>query len=217
MKTKSNAVQLYSEKSGAYLRLVKTVAYPQGIRAYFRESPLVKPNIHVLDAGCGTGIATMALRNAMLDRGFEPGELKCFDITPSMLDIFREELSSADVDGIELAQANVLDLSVLPENWNEFDLIISAAMLEYLPRERFVDALAELRPRLNKSGNLVLFITRNNWLTRPLIGKWWQANCYHETELKKYLCDAGFSTINFTAFPHPYMHLSLWGYIIEAQ
>jgi ubiquinone/menaquinone biosynthesis C-methylase UbiE len=211
------ASQLYTARTRSYLRFVNAVAYPQGIRAYFQRSMHLESGLNVLDAGCGTGIATLALRKAMLNRQLKPGIIACFDITPRMLAVFREKLQKEAVEGVEIVQADVLHLEKLPEDWKDFDLIISAAMMEYLPSTRLVDVLSGLRSLLGDSGRIILLITRKNWLMRFLIGKWWKANCYQESELADYFRLAGFSNITFSRFPFPYSHLSLWGNIVEAR
>jgi ubiquinone/menaquinone biosynthesis C-methylase UbiE len=193
------------------------LAYPQGICAFWQKSMHLKSGLYVLDAGCGTGIVSLALRKAMLRRELRPGKINCFDITPEMLAIFREKLKKDAIEGIEVVQADVLDLDTLPRDWNDFDLIISAAMMEYLRGEHFVSALSGLRSRLSDTGRIVVFITRKNWLTMLLIGKWWRANCYQKSELEIYFRRAGFSNVTFSSFPFPYKHLSVWGYIIEAS
>ncbi len=212
-----NPIQLYTARSKLYLRFVNAVAYPQGIRAYFQQSIHLKSGLHVLDAGCGTGIATLALQKAMLNRQLQPGIINCFDITPKMLAIFREKLRTDAIEGITVEQADVLQLEALPDDWKGFDLIISAAMMEYLPSERLVDALSGLRSRLGERGRILLFISRKNWLMRFLIGNWWKANYYNQAELTEYFRRAGFSKITFSSFPFPYKHLSVWGNIVEAS
>jgi cyclopropane fatty-acyl-phospholipid synthase-like methyltransferase len=134
-----------------------------------------------------------------------------------MLENFRRTLQSEAIEGVNVAQADVLQLNALPGGWNNFDLIVSAAMMEYLPRERLVYALRGLRSRLNEDGSIVLFITRQNSLMNPLIGHWWGANLYKAEELEESFRLAGFSTIAFGSFPFPYKHLALWGHIIEAK
>jgi cyclopropane fatty-acyl-phospholipid synthase-like methyltransferase len=134
-----------------------------------------------------------------------------------MIAIFQQRLRKEAIEGIKVVQADVLNLKSVPENWKNFDLIISASMMEYLPSEKFVDALSGLKSRLSDTGSVVLFITRKNWLTWLLIVNWWKANSYDERDLEKYFRRAGFSTITFARFPFPYRHLSLWGHIVEAR
>jgi cyclopropane fatty-acyl-phospholipid synthase-like methyltransferase len=140
-----------------------------------------------------------------------------FDLTPKMLDQFRETLRVRKIDGVDLVQADVLHLDALPSDWSDFDLIVSASMMEYLPREGLVDALSGLRSRLKRGGSLLLFITRRNWLTKTLIERWWDANLYEASELEESFRRAGFPSVTFGRFPFPYRYLSLWGHIIEAK
>ena len=216
MNQTSDPARLFTDRSGSYVRFVRFVLYPQGIRAYFRASPLLRSGLRILDAGCGTGIVSLALREALQSRGFHFGLLQGFDLTPAMLERFRQTLRRRGIEGVELAQADVLRLDGLPRAWSNYDLIVSASMLEYLPPNRLVDALAGLHGLLNDEGRFVLFITRRNWLMRPLIGRWWDANLYEAPELEESFRHAGFSTIAFRRFPLAFRYLALWGYIIEA-
>ncbi|MBI3769257.1 MAG: class I SAM-dependent methyltransferase [Deltaproteobacteria bacterium] len=179
-------------------------------------SPLLRSDLRVLDAGCGTGIVTLALRDALVRRRLPPASLQAFDLTPAMLERFRRSLRARGIEGVDVTQADVLDLDALPGSWSDYDLIVSASMLEYLPRDRLVSALRGLRARLNRDGAFVLLMTRRNWLTRPLIGRWWQANLYRAPEIEDALRRAGFSTVAFRSFPPAFRHLDLWGYIVEA-
>jgi ubiquinone/menaquinone biosynthesis C-methylase UbiE len=212
----SDPVRLFSDRAGSYVRFVRTVGYPRGIRAFFVRSPLLRSGLRVLDAGCGTGFVTLALREALLSRALQPGTLHAFDLTPAMLDRFRGTLRRREIEGVELAQANVLALHRLPGSWRDYDLIVSASMLEYLPRARLSVAISGLRSLLREGGSFLLFITRRNLLTDPLIGRWWHANLYRRSELEQSLREAGFASVAFRRFPACFRHLGLWGHIVEA-
>jgi hypothetical protein len=54
-----------------------------------------------------------------------------------MLDPFRHWMNKEGVQDIQLRQANALDLeNQLPQSWTGYDLMVSAAMLEYIPQSR---------------------------------------------------------------------------------
>jgi cyclopropane fatty-acyl-phospholipid synthase-like methyltransferase len=217
MLLESDPAELYSERTQSYVRFVHFVRYPQGIRAYFFGSPLLRSGLRILDAGCGTGIASLALREALLRRGLTPGSMHAFDLTPAMLERFRHTLQERGLNGIAIEQADVLQPDALPAAWSNYDLIVSASMLEYLPRARLGAGLSSLRSRLAEGGTFVLFITRRNWLTRPLIGRWWQSNLYKARELRQAFRGAGFASVTFRQFPARFRHLALWGYVVEAS
>lgn len=213
---KSDPEDMYTERSAVYDRFVTVVRYQAGIRSYFRNSTLTDSDLRVLDAGCGTGIVTLAYREAVVRQGKSLGSLWAFDLTQEMLNRFAVKLKLQEIKNITLAKADVLNLNELSDEWTDFDLVLSASMFEYLPRDRLIDGLRALKSRLKPGGKLVLFATRNNWLTRPLIGRWWKANLFEKKELDLALHKAGFATIEFRSFPIHYRMLNLWGFIVEA-
>jgi SAM-dependent methyltransferase len=213
----ADARELFTRRHDTYARFIRAVRYPQGLRAYFRASPLLRPDLRVLDAGCGTGALTLAVYDAATRRGVPLAALNAFDLTPAMLARLQTSLVRRGIKGIELAEADVLRLDTLPTSWVDYDLVVSASMLEYVPRERFVDALRGLRGRLKNGGHFVLFMTRRNPLTRVMIGRWWQSNTYTELELADAFRQAGFARFSFPGFPLSARHLSLWGHVVEAE
>lgn len=213
----SSAVDLFNRRADSYARFIRLVLYPQGIRSYFLRSPLLRSGLRVLDAGCGTGAITLALREALVRRSLSASALHGFDLTPAMLNRFNDQMRRKAITEVETAQADVLRLDGLPGSWRDYDLVVSASMLEYVARDRLAEALAGLRGLLAPGGRFVLSITRRNWLTRPLIGRWWQGNLYDESELSESFRLAGFESFGFGSFPITAHHLSGWGHIVEAS
>ena len=211
------ARDLYTERAGAYHRFVSVVRYPQAIRAALRSLEFLRSDMKVLDAGCGGGLVTLALREAMALRGLVPGVVHGFDLTAEMLDRFRVSLEERDLSGIELRQADVLQLDPLPDSWRDYDLIVSSGMLEYLPRHQLSAALRGLQLRLTQDGALVFFISRRNFMNRFVIQRWWSAQLYTREELAASLAEAGFSQVRFRRFPVRNRHMGVWGHFVEAR
>jgi hypothetical protein len=51
-----------------------------------------------------------------------------------MLDHLRGVLEQRGIGDVTLTEADVLHLDALPTAWSAYDLIVSASMLEYVPR-----------------------------------------------------------------------------------
>jgi SAM-dependent methyltransferase len=212
-----DARRLFTERPDLYERFIRAVLYPQGLRAFWLRSPLLRAGLRVLEAGCGTGALTLALWDAARARGLTFAGFDGFDLTPAMLDRLRAALARRHVTGVSLVEADVLRLERLPATWREYDLVVTASMLEYVARERFPEALAALRARLRRDGALVLFVTRRNPLTRVLIGRWWQSNLYAKEELRAAFRAAGFARVRFPGFPLAAKYLAMWGHVVVAD
>jgi SAM-dependent methyltransferase len=209
--------RLYTEKIDTYLSFNSVFRSPQALQAFLRSYDPLRSDLRILDAGCGTGTATLALLNALRRRNFDYRAIDGFDLTPAMLARFRENLIQLDISNVHLREANVLELERLPPSWTNYDLIVSVAMLEYVPRADLVTALTSLRTRLARDGWLLLFITRKNWITKLLIERWWKANRYTREELREAFISAGFREATFRRFPYSYFWQNLWGYIVEGR
>jgi SAM-dependent methyltransferase len=213
----TTVTQLFSRRVDSYTRFTRAMCYSGGLRSVFMKSSVLGPGLRILDAGCGTGQTTFALRSALDARGIPARAIDAFDLTPAVLDRFRAKLTTSEIDTVGLAEADVLQLDTLPPAWRDYDLVVTAAMLEYVPRSSLTTALQALRERLRPHGTLLLFISRNNVLTKPLIKRWWSANLYTREELRDAIDNAGFTDVSFNHFPLPYRHLDLWGHVVSAQ
>ena len=106
--------RMFTERTDSYVRFIRSVGYPLAIRAYFLRCPFLRSGLRVLDAGCGTGVVSLAAREALLARGHSVGAIDAFDLTPAMLDRFRQRLGKRGFTEVRLAEANVLALEELP-------------------------------------------------------------------------------------------------------
>ena len=201
METQPSARELYTDRVGAYHRFVAAFRYPQGLGAALRDFEPLRSDMRVMDAGCGGGIVTLALRAALAARGLRPGVTHGFDLTPTMLDRFRATIEQRDVPGVELRQADVLHLEALPDSWVDYDLIVSSGMLEYLPRHELSAALRGLRLRLAEGGALLFFMSRRNWLMKLMIERWWSGQLYSREELHACAAEAGLASVQFSPLP----------------
>ncbi|MFH8561483.1 class I SAM-dependent methyltransferase [Streptomyces sp. NPDC017988] len=105
----------------------------------------LRPGSRVLDAGCGTGRALPALRDAVGASGIVLGA----DLTPAMLEAARE--AGRDRDG-QLLLADVAQLPLLAES---LDAVFGAGLIAHLPDP--AENLRELRRVVRPGGLLALF------------------------------------------------------------
>lgn len=185
--------KLYAKRASFYERFfVNSLGWGTEIETFFRKSNYLGPRSKILDVGCGTGIATRAVSQLAREKGYSEIVFHAFDQSPEMLAIFHQWIDEQGIKNIEAKQADVLEIENLPSDWNKYDLIVSSTMLEYLPKQRVKDALMNIRHLLREGGVLVVFVTKQNPVTRWLAGTWWKTNLYHEPEIKRLLHSAGF-------------------------
>jgi len=123
--------KLYTASLNTYRAFISFFRSREGIRALVESSEFLRPGLRALDAGAGFGTATFALLDALRQRRIEPHVIDAFDLTPAMLEQFQGELDARGVNQIRLKQGNVLTLWQFPPSWSDYDLIVSASMLEY--------------------------------------------------------------------------------------
>jgi SAM-dependent methyltransferase len=208
--------EIYTKSIDRYRFFIAAFQSPHGIRALLRRSHLLRAGLRLLDAGCGFGMVTFALLEALREKNLDYEAIDAFDLTPAMLARFRGELEARSVPRVQLQQADVLALETLPPQWTNYHLIISASMLEYLPKEDLPRALAGLRVRLASDGHILIMITRKTPETKVLIEWWWRAERYTKDQLLRALAQAGFRNPVFRRFPWRYFWLNRANYVVEA-
>lgn len=147
--TEHVAQTLYDRFAKLYDLTFKFNRYGRSLERYLRETPIpLSSNARILDAGCGTGLLTLALLR-VLER---PARVTAVDLSVSSLRTAREAVRSAKprrTHSVAFAQANVLALPFADES---FEFVVTSGALEYVP---LAEGLAELARVLAPGGYLL--------------------------------------------------------------
>lgn len=194
---------LYTQKAKLYQSFfVNFLKWEITLKAFFRDNHYLHSKMKILDAGCGTGSVTKVLYDFARHQGFVDIDFYAFDLTPAMLVLFGQWVEKESADNIHMQQANVLDLeNQLPQGWDEYDLIVTSAMLEYVPKDQLSQALGNLMRLLADNGRLLIFVTKKTWIGRWTGGKWWKTNLFDPNEIETYLRQVGFNRVQFKKLP----------------
>jgi ubiquinone/menaquinone biosynthesis C-methylase UbiE len=143
------AVSLYDRFADLYDMTFKFNRYSQSIERYLHERALALPEgANVLDAGCGTGLLTLALLRTLP----RPARVTAFDLSAPSLEKARHAVSKLPESKrhrISFIQANLL---AQPFASDTFDFVATSGALEYVP---LGEGLAELA-RVTKPGGYLL-------------------------------------------------------------
>lgn len=203
METRRKVQDLYTKRALSYESLyVKRLGWGKELNTFFTNSAYLQSSLKILDAGCGTGVITRTLNKVAIEKGYEDIVFHAFDLNQGMLDIFQMKITEEKgLQNVELQQADVLKLDSLRASWGEYDLIISSALLEYIPKEQVNNALVNLKKLLKDDGKMLFFITRRNLVTN-LMGKlWWKTNLFEDDKFQRTLRDVGFNEIQPRTLP----------------
>jgi ubiquinone/menaquinone biosynthesis C-methylase UbiE len=145
------AASLYDRFANLYDITFKFNRYSHSIEHYLRERPLALPdNAHVLDAGCGTGLLTLALLRTLQ----RPARVTAIDLSAPSLHKARNavgKLRDSARHRVNFLQANLLALPFADETFN---FVATSGALEYVPLAEGLDELA----RVLKPGGYLLHL-----------------------------------------------------------
>ncbi len=139
------AVSIYDRFTNLYDLMFRFNRYGRSVERYLRENPLPLPtDARVLDAGCGTGLLTLALLRVLK----RPARITAFDLSRRSLHTARRAARRRARDGArhrcDFLQANALALPFADES---FDFVATSGVLEYLPLDKGMAEFARvLRP-----------------------------------------------------------------------
>ncbi len=140
----SGAAALYDRFANLYDITFKFNGYGRSLERYFREHPLPLPvGAQILDAGCGTGLLTLAMLRALP----RSAQITALDLSAPSLHKARRVIAATRPrrpQQVCFIQGNVL---ALPFAADSFDFITTSGALEYVPLAAGLQELARvLRP-----------------------------------------------------------------------
>jgi ubiquinone/menaquinone biosynthesis C-methylase UbiE len=147
-KNKARAGSYYDRIARFYDLTFKLNGYGRSLDQYFANHPMpVSRGAKILDAGCGTGLLTLALLRAIRF----PVSITALDLSSTSVAAARKSLyySSGRKRDVTFAQGNLL---CLPFADNSLDLVVTSGALEYV---KLSDGLAELARVIAPGGHLL--------------------------------------------------------------
>lgn len=139
---------LYDRIADVQNLAMKINGYRASVAKYLRSLHLdIGPESLVLDAGCGTGLVTLAFQEA----GYRPKRIAAVDLSLKSLAVARDEFGQQRrlAGRTDALQGNVLSLPFANET---FDLLLMCGVLEYTPLD---EGLGEAARVLKKGAPLV--------------------------------------------------------------
>jgi ubiquinone/menaquinone biosynthesis C-methylase UbiE len=147
-KTEARAGSYYDRIARFYDLTFKVNGYGRSLDQYFRHHPLpVSRGAKILDAGCGTGLLTLALLRSVRF----PVSITALDLSSTSVAAARKALyfSSGRKRDVTFTQGNLLSLPFADES---LDLVVTAGALEYVP---LADGLNEVARVIKPEGYLL--------------------------------------------------------------
>ena len=148
-RTKTNTQGLYDRIADVHNVAMKLNGYRASVAKYLRSLNLrLDEESLVLDAGCGTGLVSMAFQEA----GLAAKRSIALDLSIKSIEVARDEFQKQKkrIENIDPVQGNILQLPFADET---FDLLLICGVLEYTPLD---EGLREAARVLKKGAPLVL-------------------------------------------------------------
>ncbi len=158
-----NAQNLYSKIAGLYDIGLWLNGYKGAANFIVGKLPFsVNDSFKVLDAGCGSGLYSIAVL-----KRFPNAQVYAFDLNRGMTEKMKNNLASYGFENrAQVFVGNVLENIKTDER--DFDLIITGGVLEYVEIKQAVQNLARY---LRSSGYFLNSPVRDNWLGN-ILAKW---------------------------------------------
>jgi ubiquinone/menaquinone biosynthesis C-methylase UbiE len=139
-KTEARAGSYYDKIAAFYDLTFKLNGYGRSLDEYFDSHPLpVSRGAKILDAGCGTGLLTLALIRSL----HFPVSITALDLSATSISAARKAVTESNgrTRDVTFAEGNLLSL---PFADNSLDLVVTSGALEYVPLEEGMSELARV-------------------------------------------------------------------------
>ena len=147
-KTEARAGSYYDKIAAYYDLTFKLNGYGRSLDQYFAIHPLpVSRGAKILDAGCGTGLLTLALLRSL----HFPVDITALDLSATSISAARKAVAESPgrTRDVTFAEGNLLSL---PFADNSLDLVVTSGALEYVP---LGEGLTELSRVITPGGHLL--------------------------------------------------------------
>jgi len=147
-KNEARAGSYYDRIARFYDLTFKLNGYGRSLDQYFYNHPLpISRGARILDAGCGTGLLTLALLRTIRF----PVSITALDLSSTSINAARRALYSSRgrIRDVTFTQGNVLSLPFADDS---LDLVVTSGALEYVP---LADGLAEIARVTAPGGHLL--------------------------------------------------------------
>lgn len=154
MSQSSKTQSFYDRIADVHNLAMKVNGYRDSVAKYLRSLSLgLNEDSLVLDAGCGTGLITLALYKA----GYQPRKTFSLDLSFNSLKIAAEQFEKDEHvqrERVAPVQGNVL---ALPFADGQFDYVMTCGVLEYVPLDAGIREMARV---LKPGGSLIIIPVR---------------------------------------------------------
>ena len=147
-KNEARAGSYYDRIAKFYDLTFKLNGYGRSLDQYFDSHPLpISRGARVLDAGCGTGLLTLALLRTIRF----PVSITALDLSSTSINAARRALYSSRgrTRDVTFTQGNLLSLPFADDS---LDIVVTSGALEYVP---LADGLAEIARVIAPGGHLL--------------------------------------------------------------
>jgi ubiquinone/menaquinone biosynthesis C-methylase UbiE len=147
-KTEARAGSYYDKIASIYDLTFKLNGYGRSLDRYFSNHPLpVSRGAKILDAGCGTGLLTLALLRTL----HFPVSITALDLSSTSISAARKavEDSPGRTRDVTFAEGNLLSLPFEDES---LDMVVTSGAIEYVPLN---EGMAEIARVIAPGGHLL--------------------------------------------------------------